>query len=81
MQKTPADILADTGRALFGDHHWRMPLTEALAVNERLVRRWLSGANELPGAVLTKIEQLLRDRQDTIAGILRAIEQCRNENR
>jgi hypothetical protein len=76
MTKTPADLLADTGRALFGDH-WRVPLSEALNVDERLVRRWLSGTNELPHPVLAKVERLLRDRQDTIAGILHELEQWR----
>jgi hypothetical protein len=41
-RKSPADILADIGRALYGDH-WRRPLAEALGIHERQVRRYLSG--------------------------------------
>jgi hypothetical protein len=78
MTKTPADVLADIGRALFGER-WRLPLCEALNVDERLVRRWLSGATGLAAGhiIFTKAEKVLRDREREIAGILRTLEQWR----
>jgi hypothetical protein len=41
-RKTPPDMLADIGRALYGEH-WRRPLADALGIHERQIRRWLNG--------------------------------------
>jgi hypothetical protein len=81
MTKTPADILADTGRALFGDR-WRLPLADALGVDERQIRRWLSGASELATSytVFAKAEKLLRDREREITNILRTLERWRSQD-
>jgi hypothetical protein len=83
MNKTPADVLADIGRALFGEQHWRLPLADALGVHERTIRRFMTGAAEITTdyRLFAKAEELLRDRQDTIASLLRILEQWRNESR
>lgn len=67
--KTPADMLADIGRALYGEH-WRRPLADALGINERQIRRWLAGdtlADDHP--VFADALTMLRRRQREIVGI------------
>ena len=41
--------ISEVGRALYGER-WRLPLSEALGVNERTIRRWADGS-EPPEAV------------------------------
>jgi len=43
---SPADMLAEIGRALYGEH-WRRPLAEALGIDERQLRRWLTASGRL----------------------------------
>jgi hypothetical protein len=79
-EPTPADMLAAIGQALFGRERWRLPLCDALGVDERQVRRWLAGTRELETShgIFTKAEKLLRDRECEITSILRTLEQWRN---
>jgi hypothetical protein len=49
--KTPADLLADAGLALFGAGY-RRPLADALGVRDDTLRHWLSGKNDIPFGVL-----------------------------
>lgn len=54
--KSPPDMLADIGRALYGEH-WRRPLADALGMDERQIRRYVNGDtlradHELFGAAL-----------------------------
>lgn len=66
---TPAaDMLADTGRALYGDH-WRMPLSRGLEVDDDTIRRWMSGRTKLPPdhGVFSIAAALLRRREREIS--------------
>lgn len=65
---SPADILADIGRALYGDR-WRLALARGVQVDDDTIRRWMTGRTDLApnhgvfGDALT----LLRQRQKDIA--------------
>lgn len=65
----PADRLARVGRALYGEH-WRLPLARALRVNERLMRRWMSGRTPLAAddPVLAAGEALVAEIEKARAG-------------
>lgn len=45
--KSPPDMLADVGRALYGQEHWRRPLARALGIDQDTLRRWLTGRSSL----------------------------------
>jgi hypothetical protein len=49
MSTSPADMLAEIGRALHGDN-WRKPLARDLGLNDETLRRWMSGRQELPAS-------------------------------
>lgn len=44
--RTPADMLADIGRALYGDH-WRLALARGVGVDDDTIRRWMTGRTPL----------------------------------
>ncbi len=42
------DELRLYGARLYGQHRWQTALSRELRVNDRTVRRWASGASEVP---------------------------------
>ncbi len=53
--ETPADVPAMTRdelrlycTRLYGGHRWQTALSRELQINDRTVRRWVSGASEVP---------------------------------
>lgn len=58
--KTP-ELLRAIGGALFGPR-WQTDLAHHLGVNDRTVRRWLSGQDEPRPGVWDDLEQLLAER-------------------
>lgn len=58
--------LAAAGTLLYGSD-WQRPLSRALHVNDRLVRRWASGEKAIPSWVEGAIERLrLRVEKDSV---------------
>lgn len=43
----PNDMLADIGRALYGER-WRLSLARGVNVDDDTIRRWMTGRTELP---------------------------------
>lgn len=56
------DDLASAGECIYGAR-WQTALARALGVNDRTVRRWLSGEQVVPGPVAVAIDGLLRSRR------------------
>ena len=56
------------GDALYGSQ-WRAQLGTALEVNERTIRRWVAGSNEIPDGAWVDMKKLLKAR----AAMLRAL--------
>lgn len=55
------DHLRAVGEALYGPS-WQTPLSEALQIADRTVRRWASGATPVPEGVWVDIAKLCRQR-------------------
>lgn len=66
-EKSAADILADAGRALYGEH-WRLALARALQVDDDTIRRWMSGRTpfRVDHPVFVDLLDLLRRRQSEL---------------
>lgn len=54
--------LTAIGTALFGPTGWQRPLADALKVDDRLMRRWVSEERPVPSNHWTEIIALLRAR-------------------
>lgn len=59
--KLTQDHLRAVGEALYGPN-WQTPLSEALGVADRTVRRWAAGDFEIPDGVWADIGKLCRKR-------------------
>lgn len=69
-QLTP-DLLAESGKLLFGDH-WQKPLAEALNLSDTArIRQWLSGG-KIPVGIWSEIDQMLRQKHSRIGALLEA---------
>lgn len=55
------DTLREVGEALYGPL-WQTPLSEALEVSDRTVRRWAAGDSEIPPGVWDDVGKLCRAR-------------------
>ena len=56
-----ASLLNDVGTALYGPR-WFSPLAEALGVNNRSIRRWVTGECEPSPGVWRDLEGVIEDR-------------------
>lgn len=76
---SPADMLADVGRALYGEH-WRMQLSRALDIDDDTIRRWMHGRPELRAdhGVFADALALLARRADEINAAAKHLERWRN---
>jgi hypothetical protein len=54
-------LLADTGRALYGDR-WQSALARDLQVDDRTMRRWVAGDYDPPPGVWTDLLRLTQER-------------------
>jgi len=61
LQSSNASLLRNIGENLFGEH-WQADLSAALAVNERSLRRWLSGQDDIPPGVWSDLLRILETR-------------------
>jgi hypothetical protein len=75
---TPADLLAATGRALYGDR-WRLPLSLDLGISDDTIRRWLTGKSTLTHShgALGDAERLLRAKADELLALANSINEKR----
>ena len=53
------DMLTETGKALYGPC-WQRELARALHVNERTMRRWVSGETQPPSTIAAELTELIR---------------------
>lgn len=68
---TPA-LLGRVGEALYGPR-WQSELARVFAVNDRTVRRWVSGDSPVPPGIIGQLVEQLEDRQDAVADLLEQI--------
>lgn len=57
------DELRIYGEKLFGAWGWQTKLAKTLRVDGSTVRRWISGASEIPGPAIVALELLLEREQ------------------
>jgi len=62
------DILADCGRALYGER-WQSELARALGYSYRTMRYWLSGRSPIPSTVRPALLRMLDDHSVVIAAM------------
>jgi hypothetical protein len=60
-QSHEATLLRSIGEKLFGQH-WQSELSGAVSVNERSLRRWLSGQDEIPPGVWSELAMIVDSR-------------------
>lgn len=58
-------LLRDTGEALYGAS-WQTDLARDLGVADRTVRRWVSGANDMPVGAAVDLLRLCEERMATL---------------
>lgn len=81
-RKSPADMLADIGRVLYGEH-WRLPLARGVGVDDDTIRRWMTGRTPLSAShgVFDSALDLLRRRNDEIGDAAAALDRWIASNR
>jgi hypothetical protein len=57
------DLLSRVGLALWGAH-WQSPLARVLSVNDRTVRRWVSGESPVPSGIWGDLDGIIRERSE-----------------
>lgn len=60
-----SDQFTKCGEAMFGSR-WQTDLGEALGINDRTIRRYVSGQNVIPDGVAQDILNLMATRAETI---------------
>src|SRR5260370_25010241 len=68
ISKQAADVLADAGRALYGES-WRMPLSEATDIHPDTIRKFMSGRVAVPAGGLDKGSTLVGRRIDGLEAL------------
>lgn len=58
-------LLVECGEALYGPQ-WQSALARDLDVSDRTVRRWVSGATDMPIGVYTDLLRLTQERAETL---------------
>jgi hypothetical protein len=76
LDSIPSQILADIGRAVFGQH-WQVPLAKALKVHDRTLRRWANDGGPLE--LTDPLRVILEERQKEIHHALGALAELREE--
>ena len=70
---TSADLIRTLGETLYGEG-WRARLCLAIGVNDRQMRRWLSGAHEPPQGVWDDLVDLCLTRIALLDGLIDTID-------
>jgi hypothetical protein len=66
------ELLRLVGEALYGER-WQTPLSRALGVGDRTVRRWASGEDKPKPAIAAELAEVMRARRDKITEALEAL--------
>ncbi len=75
MTRPPAvSLLIRAGEALYGPR-WQTELARDLGVSDRTMRRWASGAYDLPPSVYADLSRIAQARASALADIARKIAQ------
>lgn len=69
---TDVRLFEACGEALFGSQ-WRAELGTALEVNERTIRRWAAGSNEIPDGAWADLKTLLKARGTVLRDLAKQI--------
>jgi hypothetical protein len=67
------ELIRAVGAALWGDH-WQSPLSYALPVASRTVRRWAAGSAEPHADTWTRLAVLMRERIGELNRLLPEVE-------
>ncbi len=62
-------LLRDAGEALYGPL-WQASIARDLSVSDRTIRRWLSGAEDLPPGVAMDLWRLCEERRVDLDGVI-----------
>ena len=62
---TPTKLFIATGETLYGPNY-RSELGRALGVNERTIRRWVSGEYPVPDKVWLELAEFCQERHETL---------------
>ena len=65
-------LLREAGESLYGVR-WQSDLARDLNVADRTVRRWLDGSYPVPDGIWAELKNLLHDRRDALASVLRKL--------
>jgi len=65
------EFLESAGKLLFGNR-WQTDIAELISVNDRTVRRWISGKSEIPAGIKPNIISALKNRQKMIADFVKS---------
>lgn len=76
IESIPPHILADIGRAVFGQH-WQAPLAKTLKVHDRTLRRWANDGGPLE--LTETLRAVLEERQKEIHRVLGALTELGEE--
>jgi hypothetical protein len=67
-------LLKSVGEFIYGEE-WQAPLARDLGVNERSMRRWVAGTDEIPRGVLSDLGARLEIWHRALGDLLRAVKQ------
>jgi hypothetical protein len=73
-----AELIRTVGPALWGTR-WQTDMAERLGVNDRTVRRWVSGREVPRPGVWTELIAIIRERRDALGELLAVVEQHASE--
>ena len=66
------NLIRRCGEALYGPL-WHNALARDLDISDRTLRRWMSGANDVPEGVLGELRELVRRRRAELTEIIRML--------
>ncbi len=72
------DLLREAGKALYGEQ-WQSALARAIGVNERTLRRWVTGKWDMPPSLTGDIAKICVERADALHEMAERLETERVE--
>jgi hypothetical protein len=73
-----ANLLARIGAALYGER-WKKPLAARLNVNERKMRRWSKGEEDVPLSVMHELHAIVTTEHETLCDAAADMTQIRDD--
>lgn len=62
-------LLRDTGEALYGPR-WQTDLAQVLGISDRTIRRWVSGADDVPSGAYLDLWRICEERVADIEDVI-----------